>query len=386
AATIATYEAITAEPEADRTELYALMIAQDQRASLRTLRSYARAPLDVVPVLAGSVVGRTAETIMLDTGVVLAAYPCRPAAVRGVRARVAVCDELAYFRSSENLPQDVEMLRALRPTLATTGGRLVILSSPYGQSGALWDLHRQHFGRDDSSILVWRASAPEMNPSLAADYLDRMAADDPEAYRSEVLGEFRAGVATFLDSEAVAACVHPGVRELPPIASVTYRAYCDPSGGRRDKFTIAIAHQEHERAVLDAVRAWAPPFNPSAVCAEAVEGLRRDRISEVCGDRYSGEFVREQFRTHGIAYKPSERDRSTLYLELLPMINSRTATLLDVPELLRELRGLERRRGSSGRDRIDHPAGHHDDLANAAAGALVLASVTRAKSLQIFAV
>jgi hypothetical protein len=33
--------------------------------------------------------------------------------------------------------------------------------------------------------------------------------------------------------------------------------------------------------------------------------------------------------------------------------------------------GAERRRGTSGRDRVDHAPGGHDDRANAAAGALV---------------
>jgi hypothetical protein len=42
--------------------------------------------------------------------------------------------------------------------------------------------------------------------------------------------------------------------------------------------------------------------------------------------------------------------------------------LLDDEHLLRELRGLERRRGSSGRDRVDHRPGSHDDRANAVAG------------------
>jgi hypothetical protein len=116
-----------------------------------------------------------------------------PAAVRGLRARVAVVDELAFFRSSEDFPVDVEMLRALRPCLATTGGRLIVLSSPYAQTGALYDLHRRHYGRDEAPVLVSQASAAEMNPTLPADYLDRMEADDPEAYRSEVLGEFRRG-------------------------------------------------------------------------------------------------------------------------------------------------------------------------------------------------
>jgi hypothetical protein len=55
----------------------------------------------------------------------------------------------------------------------------------------------------------------------------------------------------------------------------------------------------------------------------------------------------------------------------LPLVNSGQVVLLDDPALLRELRGLERRRGTSGRDRVDHGPGGHDDRANAAAGALV---------------
>jgi hypothetical protein len=44
------------------------------------------------------------------------------------------------------------MLRALRPALATTEGKLILLSSPYAQNGALYDLHRKHFGSDDSPV------------------------------------------------------------------------------------------------------------------------------------------------------------------------------------------------------------------------------------------
>jgi hypothetical protein len=54
------------------------------------------------------------------------------------------------------------------------------------------------------------------------------------------------------------------------------------------------------------------------------------------------------------------------------MVNAAGVELPDVPELLRELRGLERRRGPSGRDRIDHRSGSHDDRANAAAGVAAL--------------
>lgn len=294
--------------------------------------------------------------------------------MRGLRARVVVLDELAFYRTSDNLPTDAEMLRAVRPCLATTGGKLFILSSPYAQSGALYDLHRKHFGRNDGSVLIWRGDAVSMNPTLSPDYLARMAQDDPEAYRSEVLGEFRAGVSTFLDPDAITACVDAGVRERPPVPERAYVAFVDPSGGRRDAFTLAIAHAERDRAVLDALRVWAAPFNPASVIAEAADVLRRYRLSSVTGDRFGAEFTVEAFRRANVRYLPSERDRSALYLELLPLMNSARVVLLDDSGLLRELRGLERRRGMAGRDRIDHHAAGADDRANSAAGALVLAA------------
>lgn len=381
ASLIASYEAALAPSlGGDRTATYALLVAQDHRAALRTIFEYASSSFEEVELLRRAVREKKSETLSLSNGVTLAAYPCRPEAVRGLRARVVVADELAFYRASDYRPVDREMLRAVRPTLATTGGRLVILSSPYGQSGALWDLHRRHWGREGSPVLVWQATAPDMNPTLPRDYLERMKEEDPEAYRSEVLGEFRSGVSTLFDPAALDAVVVPGRRELPPAEGLSYVAFTDPSGGSRDAFTLAIAHRDGSggasggaRAVLDAVRSWRPPFNPSGVVTEAAEVLKTYRLSAVTGDRYAGEWPREAFRSHGVEYKVSERDKSAIYLAFLPIVNSGAAEVLDVADLLRELRGLERRVGASGRDRVDHLVGAHDDLANAAAGALVLA-------------
>jgi hypothetical protein len=130
---------------------------------------------------------------------------------------------------------------------------------------------------------------------------------------------------------------------------------------------VAIAHRDHGRVIVDVVRAWHSK-NPEGTVAEAADLLRRYSVSSVRGDRYSAEWSREAFRKRGIAYEWSELDRSALYLELLPIINSGAIELLDDDQLLRELRGLERRRGSSGRDRVDHRPGEHDDRANVVAG------------------
>jgi hypothetical protein len=378
AGTVVDFEGLTATPEPDGTEVYGALVAQDERGARRSLFAYARAAFDRVPVLARGVVDRRADSLRLANGCTLAVYPCRPQAVRGLRARVVVCDELAFYRNSEGFPVDTEMLRAVRPTLATTGGKLIILSSPYAQAGALYDLHRRHFGQDESDVLVWQASAPEMNPTLPADYLRRMAQDDPEAYRSEVLGEFRAGVSTLFDPDVLAACVADGVHERAPQPARQYWSFVDPaSGSGKDAFAMAIAHAEGATAVLDVLRAWRPPFNPSGVIAEVSELLKGYGLRETTGDRYAPGFVSEGFRGHGIRYVPSEKDRSTLYLELVPAVNSGRVRLLDNGELMRELRGLQRRRGPSGKDKVDHVPGAHDDRANAVAGALVAVPVLR---------
>ncbi len=62
------------------------------------------------------------------------------------------------------------------------------------------------------------------------------------------------------------------------------------------------------------------------------------------------------------------RPKSELYVDLLPLINSRRIELLDDARLLNQLCALERRTARGHRDSIDHPPGAHDDLINAVAG------------------
>jgi hypothetical protein len=139
-----------------------------------------------------------------------------------------------------------------------------------------------------------------------------------------------------------------------------------------DSMTLGVCHREPDgTAVLDCVREVRPPFSPEAVVADFAAVLRSYGVSTVMGDRYAGEWPRERFREHGIAYKPSERPKSELYSLLLPALNSRRVQLLDHPRLVSQLSALERRVAWGGRDSIDHGPGGHDDVANAVAGAVM---------------
>jgi hypothetical protein len=134
------------------------------------------------------------------------------------------------------------------------------------------------------------------------------------------------------------------------------------------------------------VREVRPPFSPESVVAEFSELLKMFGITRIRGDRYAGEWPRERFRLAGISYEPSPKTKSDLYRELLPLLNSNQVELLDLPRLQSQLISLERRTARGGRDSIDHPPGAHDDLINAAAGAIVLAHEGGARSVMAVSV
>jgi hypothetical protein len=382
AAAVAVFEALRCPVPRDGSTVHALLIAQDARGVARTLLAYASAILSRVPLFAPLIASEKQDTITLASGVCVSAYPCRPQGVRGVRACIAIADELAFFRSSDGYPTDTEMLRALRPSLLTTGGRLLVLSSPYTSAGALYGLYQRHWAKD-SETLIWQGRSDEMHPTLDPLWLERLRQDDPEGYISEIEAQFRTGTTVLFDLDSLAASVDRGVRERLPVPGTVSHGFVDAAGGSgSDAFTASVAHADGDLIIIDGLRVWKPPFDPSVIISECAAWLKTYACHEVTGDRYAGGFVPEQFRMHGLVYRPSEMDRSALYLATVPLLNAGRIRLTDNADLMREMQGLERRRGSNGRDRVDHRMGHHDDRSNVVCGAATLVRARAAKPMQ----
>ena len=76
----------------------------------------------------------------------------------------------------------------------------------------------------------------------------------------------------------------------------------------------------------------------------------------------------------------------TFIRDVLPLINSGKVELLDLAKLEAQFVGLERRTARGGRDSIDHAPGGHDDLVNAACGALLRAGSHRPMKINAAAV
>ena len=350
------------------------IIAADRRQA-RSIFRFTLGLLRAVPMLAGLIEDETAETITLKNRVTIEIATASFRVTRGYTFAAVLADEVAFWRSDDSANPDQEIIAALRPGLATIPSSVLLLaSSPYRKRGVLYSAFTKHFGQDAARVLVWRGTTLEMNPGLDPAIVEEAYADDAEAASAEYGAEFRSDISDFIPRDVINACTVMGRFELPPVHGRNYVAFIDPSGGTgADSMTLAIAHRDGDKCILDAVREVRPPFSPEAVTIDFAAVLKTFGISRVTGDRYAGEWPRERLRTHGIQYELSEQPRSDLYRDVLPLLNSGRVELLNLPRLASQFCGLERRTSRSGRDSIDHAPGAHDDIANVVAGALLMA-------------
>lgn len=345
-----------------------LLIGADQRQATVTL-GYIVSAFERSPVLRKLIAGQTADSLSLNNGIDIEVRAASFRKLRGFTSIAVIATECAFWMNEDSANPDVEILNAVRPTLATSHGPLIMISSPYARRGVLYTTWKRHYGPEgDPLVLVAQGETRAFNPTLNQRVVDRAYEADPQSAAAEYGARFRSDIESFISREAVEACVTRGVRERAPINGLTYVAFTDPSGGSNDSFTLAIAHRENGKCVIDALREIKPPFSPAGVIAQYAALLKTYRISGVRGDRYAGEFPREQFKKHGISYSVAVKSRSELYVDLLPAINSASLDLLDNERAIHQIASLERRTARSGRDSIDHAPGAHDDLANVIAG------------------
>lgn len=356
-----------------------LMVIATDRKQARVIMRYLTALLQAVPMLAAMIERQDSESIDLNNRVSIEITTASYRTIRGYTVVAALCDEIAFWRSEESANPAEEILAALRPAMSTIPGALLIaLGTPYKRSGPLYDSYRRHYGQD-SPVLVIQADTKTMNPTVPQSVIDRAIEIDPAAANAEYLAVFRSDVGSFLESDLIERAIEPGRRERASLSSVSYTAFVDPSGGAHDSFTLAIAHRDKERFVLDVCRGIKPPFDPSAVVKEFCDVLKSYRVSSVVGDKYAGAWVTEQFQRQGVHYRHSDLTKSELYLESLPLFAQGCVDLLDSQPLTVELMQLERRTSRSGRDSVDHPPGGRDDHANAVCGVLSLLAATQAR-------
>lgn len=316
----------------------------------------------------------TTDEVHLRNGISVAVKPCTFRASRGYSTCCVIADEIAFWRDENSANPAAEVVTSILPGMIP-GSRLIGISTPYGRMGFLYDIHREHFGKGESDFLVWQADTRTMNPTYDAAMIKRLVKRDPIAMRAEYDAQFREDVTAFLPLELIELSM---VRQQAlPSPGHAYTCFVDPSGGRHDSMTLAVTHCEGEKVVLDRIEERHPPFDPQAVTQEFAALIKGYGCHSATSDRFGGVWVSDAFQKAGVRMDMSDLPASDLYLNFAALLNSGRVELVEHDRLKVQLQSLERRTGQMGKDKVDHPPGLHDDLANAVAGAVVMASHDR---------
>jgi hypothetical protein len=352
-----------------------VMCLATDRDQSKIILNYTRSYFTDIPFLKSMVGRETAYGFELDNSVDVAISTNNFRAVRGRPVLCAILDETAFWLDENSANPDEEVMAALKPALASLPNSMVIgISSPYRKKGLLYNKFKKHFGKD-GDILVIRAPTRQLNPTIAQEIVDEAIEEDAAKARAEWLAEFRDDIGGWLALELIEQAVDRGLTVRPRAThrTVHYTSFCDPSGGARDSFTVAVAHQENSIAVLDCVLEIRAPFNSISATQQISDLLKSYGVTTTVGDKYAAQWVVDAFASFGIRYQHSERDRSSIYLDALPLFTSGRVRLLDNKRMVSQFASLERRTSSIGKDKVDHGPGGSDDVCNSAAGALVRA-------------
>jgi hypothetical protein len=131
-----------------------LCIGPDQRQA-KIQRDYIEGAFDASPVMASLISGRTADSIELSNRVSVEVRAASFRRLRGVTCVAVIATEAAFWQTDEGSGNpDSEILNAVRPSLATTHGPLIIITSPYARKGEVWDIYRRHYGPQGDPLIL----------------------------------------------------------------------------------------------------------------------------------------------------------------------------------------------------------------------------------------
>jgi hypothetical protein len=380
ASVIAAYMAATFKPRGaklrpgERAVVACLAVDREQANIVRKMIS---GLFEAVPVLQNLVVKEVRDGLELSNGVDITVTTSEFRAVRGRSYLCVIADEIAFWRDDQNgsLNPDREIIRGLRPGMATIPGSLLIgISSPHKRSGLAFERWRDYHGKSDPRILVVHAPTVSFHdsPEIRTE-IEHAKREDPVLARSDYEAEWRDDLAGYVSRELIEAAIDP-VPFHPYRSRISYVAFYDAAEGvsaSGDAFTASIAHADGDVAAQDWAFERRPPFNTSDTIKEIASVLKSYRIREIMGDSHAAGFAAQEFARHGIRVtEPCPLSKSELYLDLLSRFSGHKVRLIDNTRQTNQFVALERKTVSGGSDRFDHPRAGHDDIANAAAGAL----------------
>jgi phage terminase large subunit-like protein len=137
AAALACYLACFGQHRMARGERPMVLVLAASQEKAKTVFAYAKGFLEASQILRQEIEGVTRYEIALKNGVTIAVHSNSFRTVRGRTLIACIFDEVAFWRDEASAAPDIEVYRAVLPSLATTNGMLIGISTPYRKIGLL---------------------------------------------------------------------------------------------------------------------------------------------------------------------------------------------------------------------------------------------------------
>ncbi len=399
ASTIVAYEAICGGHEEYVRKGQPAMIAlisQDLRMARYSLH-FVKAAIESSPIGLKLIKNITADTIELHNGVMVSCVPPTLKAIRGYAVPVAVLDEVGvWYQESDSANPDYEIYRALKPAqLQFPFRKIVGISSPWNKSGLLYRFFsagtegaKLPSGQAEyKGILVLHSTTAGMaNPIVRREDLETDFHRDEANFSRESLAEFQDSISGFIPTTLVERAIDWGISTRPPQDGITYVAAIDPAF-RRDAFALTIVHNHEGTIYHDFSKRWigtqSAPLEPALILAELIPILKAYGLQMLYSDQYHLESLQQLFLERGVTMigEPfTGQNKSAKYGNLQQLFYQGKIRLLDLNDMVKEVKQLERKLAPSGIVHIEAPVGQHDDMAStlclAVSNVMHLASAT----------
>ena len=298
---------------------------------------------------------------------------CLPAGTDGANIRGYTADEVLVDEAAF-VPDEV-FTSVILPMLATTDGTLALASTPFGKSGFLYEEAFLGRGGEWDVVRVESAESPLVDGDFVEEQRDTLTADE---FRQEILGEFVESSEKYLPRDVVMPCVRDDdPNERAALNAETTYLGVDVARAGEDR-TVYVVMDE----AGDVVRVENEDKSNITGVVGRIKSLDADydfRQIRIDENAVGGGVV--DFAEHDLGGKVqptpfTNESKQEMYQSLKKSLEDGEVSLPDHGRLVHELTALEYDYTPTGKLKVSHPTGGHDDHADA----LALTNLGRIKS------
>jgi hypothetical protein len=279
--------------------------------------------------------------------------------LRGDEATHVIVDEAAFV--PESLITEIVM-----PMLATTNGRLTLISTPKGKNH-FWKFYRMGTRGEHG---VWSRTAPSAeSPYIHPEFLEtQRSLISDRAFRVEYEAEFCDNAGTVFKSESIERCLVSRFRSDPVSPfwiGIDWARYHDSTAVAvlcGDRGSASLLRLETLPSV-----SWNDQVDRVAELVQEYPGARVLCDGTVIGDP-AVEMLQARLpssRIDGLVF--NQKVKHQLIDQLASLIDRAALQMLPHPDLLREFEHYEATESSSGAIKLGAKSGFHDDRVTALA-------------------